>query len=60
MSKILLASHVELLRVGVHWFGTESDIEFTESGVKLSWNNSIPFETDNPFPLILSRMAGKM
>jgi hypothetical protein len=22
MSKILLSSHVELLRVGVHWFGT--------------------------------------
>jgi hypothetical protein len=26
MSKILLAAHVDLLRAGLSWFGTEEDI----------------------------------
>jgi len=26
MSKILLAAHVDLLRAGFNWFGTEEDI----------------------------------
>jgi hypothetical protein len=51
---------VDLLRAGFNWFGTEEDIEFTDNGLKLSWNNSIPYETENPFPLILSRLAGKI
>lgn len=60
LAKIILSSHVELLRAGFDWFGTEEDIEFTNNGLRLSWNNSIPFETECPFPLILSRIAGKM
>lgn len=43
MSKILLTVNVDLLRAGLSWFGTEEDIEFTDAGVRLSWNNSIPF-----------------
>jgi hypothetical protein len=60
LSKAILGVHVDLLRAGFNWFGTEEDIEFTDGGLKLSWNNSIPFETENPFPLILSRIAGKI
>ena len=60
ISRVLLTIHVDLLRAGINWFGTEEDIEFTDSGVKLSWNNSIPFESENPFPLILSKLAGKI
>lgn len=45
LSKVILGVHVDLLRAGVSWFGTEEDIEFTGNGLKLSWNNSIPFET---------------
>lgn len=45
MSKIILNIHVDLLRAGFNWFGTEEDIEFTDNGLKLSWNNSIPYET---------------
>ncbi len=60
LSKIILSTHADLLRAGLEWFGTEEDIEFTENGLKISWNNSIPFETACPFPLILSRLAGKM
>lgn len=43
MSKVLLGAHVDLLRAGLNWFGTEEDIEFTDNGIRLSWNNSIPF-----------------
>ena len=60
LCKVILGVHVDLLRAGFNWFGTEDDIEFTDGGLKLSWNNSIAYETENPFPLILSRVAGKM
>ena len=43
MSKLILAAHLDMLRAGLSWFGTEQDIEFTENGLRLSWNNSIPF-----------------
>ena len=60
LSKVILSVHVELLRAGFSWFGSEEDIEFTDGGLKLSWANSMPYETENPFPLILSRLAGKL
>jgi hypothetical protein len=44
LSKVLLCAHADLMRQGINWFGTEEDIEFTDSGMKLSWNNSIPYE----------------
>ena len=43
ISKMLLNGHIDLLRQGVNWFGDENDIEITDNGVKLSWNNSISF-----------------
>lgn len=29
MCKLILSAHVDLLRGGISWFGTEDDIEFT-------------------------------
>lgn len=43
IAKLLLNAHVDLLRSDFHWFGTEEDIEITDSGIKLSWNNTIQF-----------------
>ena len=61
LSKVFLHANVDLLRAGVNWSGNEDDIEFTENGVRLSWNNSVPFDNENsPFPLILSKLAGKL
>ena len=47
-----------MLRVGIYWFGDESDIEFTENGLRLSWNNSSPYsEMSNPFPALIERIS---
>jgi len=46
-----------MLRDDCNWFGTEDDIEFTDTGIKLSWNNSCQFNLANPFPTILSRLV---
>ena len=60
IGKMLLTAHVELMKSGFNWFGTEEDIEFTDTGLKLSWNNSTHFDDESPFPVILSRLAGKL
>jgi len=39
--KQLLNGHIDLIRTGVFWSGNEGDIDVTENGVKLSWNNSV-------------------
>ena len=53
MAKMILNGHIDLLRGDCNWFGTQEDIQFTELGVKLSWNNSINFNLVNPIPKIL-------
>lgn len=48
-----------MLRADCNWFGTEDDIEFTDSGIKLSWNNSCQYNLANPFPVILPKLAAR-
>ena len=59
LAKAMLTAQVDMLRAGIEWRGSEEDVEFTEGGLRFSWNNSGPVYGDNPFPLMLSRMAGK-
>lgn len=59
IARVLLNGHVDLLREDSNWFGTEEDIEFTDSGLKLSWNNSCQFNLVNPFPTILARLVAR-
>ncbi len=47
-----------MLRANIYWFGDESDIEFTDNGLRLSWNNSMPYsEMNNPFPGLIERIS---
>ena len=39
--KQFLNGHIDLVRSGVYWSGNEADIDVTENGLKLSWNNSM-------------------
>lgn len=50
-----------MLRTGMCWTGTEADIDITENGVKLSWNNSIIYSENNPnpFPDLIDRLANR-
>lgn len=57
ISKMILNGHIDLLRNGVTWFGTEQDIEFTDNGLKLSWNNSVPFSEKSPLQELLTRIS---
>ena len=59
VARNLLNGHVECLRMDLHWFGTEDDIEFTDTGMKLSWNNSCPYNIANPFPNMLARLTAR-
>ncbi len=45
-----------MLRADCNWFGTEDDIEFTDTGLKLSWHNSCQFNLVNPFANIISKL----
>lgn len=49
-----------MLRTDLNWFGTEDDIEFTDSGIKLSWNNSCQFNLVNPFPTIIGKLVSRI
>jgi hypothetical protein len=57
LTKNLLNGHIDLLRSDCNWFGTEDDIEFTDTGIKLSWNNSMGYNLVNPFPRIIEKFA---
>jgi hypothetical protein len=59
ISKQLLNGHIDLLRNGFYWSGTEADIDVTENGVKLSWNNSTIYSENNPnpFPELIAKLA---
>lgn len=59
VSKQLLNGHIDLLRNGVYWTGSEADIDVTENGLKLSWNNSMIYSENNPnpFPEIIGRLG---
>ena len=48
-----------MLREDCNWFGTDDDIEFTDTGIKLSWNNSCQFNLVNPFPGILGKLVNR-
>lgn len=56
-TKILLNGHIDLLRSDINWFGNEEDIEFTDGGIKLSWNNGMSFSLVNPFPKIIEKFS---
>jgi hypothetical protein len=56
----LLNGHVDILRTDCNWFGTEDDIEFTDSGLKLSWNNSCQYNLVNPFPTIFNKLVTRI
>ena len=59
VTKQLLNGHIDLIRSGVYWSGTEADIDVTENGLKLSWNNSMVYSENNPnpFPELIKRIA---
>ena len=46
-----------MLRSDINWFGNEEDIEFTDAGIKLSWNNGMSFSLVNPFPKIIEKFS---
>jgi hypothetical protein len=48
-----------MLRADCNWFGTEDDIEFTDTGLKLSWNNSCPFNLVNPFANMINKLVAR-
>lgn len=50
-----------MLRTGMCWSGAEADIDITENGLKLSWNNSIIYSENNPnpFPDLIDRLANR-
>lgn len=60
LARAMLNGHVEILRADSTWFGNEEDIEFTDSGLKLSWNNGCQFNLINPFPTILARIVNRV
>ena len=59
VTKQLLNGHIDLIRSGVYWSGTEADIDVTDNGLKLSWNNSMVYSENNPnpFPELIKRIA---
>jgi hypothetical protein len=57
VARALLNGHVDMLRTDCNWFGTDDDIEFTDTGIKLSWNNSCQFNLVNPFPTIIGKLS---
>jgi hypothetical protein len=59
--KQLLNGHIDMLRTGLCWSGTEADIDVTENGVKLSWNNSMIYSENNPnpFPELIDRLTNR-
>ena len=60
VARALLNGHVDCLRDDFNWFGTEEDIEFTDTGIKLSWNNGCAFNLVNPFPNILGKLVTRV
>jgi hypothetical protein len=50
---------MEAARNGADWFGTTNDIEITDSGIKLSWNNSAPIsaESSNSLREVLEQIS---
>lgn len=59
VARAMLNGHVDMLRADCNWFGTEDDIEFTDTGLKLSWNNSCQFNLANPFPMLLPKLVAR-
>jgi hypothetical protein len=59
VAKQMLNGHIDLLRNGLYWSGTEADIDVTESGLKLSWNNSMIYSENNPnpFPELITKIG---
>lgn len=42
VAKSIINGHIDVLRSGGKWSGSYSDIEITDTGLKLSWNGSEP------------------
>ena len=57
LTKMILNGHIDMLRAGVTWFGDEGDIEFTEAGLKLSWNNNLNFSEKTTIPDLITRIG---
>jgi hypothetical protein len=41
VAKYLLTGYMEAARNGADWYGTVNDVEIMDSGIKLSWNNTL-------------------
>lgn len=59
VAKHLLNGHIDLLRSGLYWSGNEADVDVTENGLRLSWNNSMIYSENNPnpFPELITRIG---
>lgn len=49
-----------MLRADINWFGTQDDIQFTDSGLKFSWNNSCQFNLVNPLANIINKFVARV
>lgn len=59
IAKMLLNGYVDLLRLDCTWVGTEKDIEFTESGIKLSWNNFTSLKAEGCIMKVLEKLSNR-
>jgi hypothetical protein len=50
---------METARNGADWHGTVNDIEITDTGIKLSWNNTLPItgESSNSIREVLEQIS---
>ena len=62
IGKYLLTGYMELLRSGTDWKGTVKDVEITDGGIKLSWNNSVSTSLEDghdSLKVVLERVSGE-
>ena len=50
---------MEAARNGADWYGTVNDVEITDTGMKLSWNNTLPItsESSNSLREVLEQIS---
>lgn len=58
VAKSMLNGHIDMLRNGGQWSGGYNDIEVTDTGLKLSWNGSIPSEV-NQMPGLIEKLTAR-
>lgn len=58
-AKSIINGHIDVLRSGGRWVGGFSDIDITESGLKLSWNGCDISTEDNPIPKLVEKLTAR-